>query len=196
MLRRYYVNFNKHSELEGTHAFLGGSNYHWLNYTPEKLKEVYINNLAKIRGTELHELAADLITHRIRLPKNKEAFNAYVNDCIGYGMTPEVTLKYSYNCYGTADAISFSRNLLRIFDLKNGKTKPSMKQLEIYMAIFCLEYDEDPAKIKNDLRIYQKDQPVLCHQADPEDIYFIMSKIRSSDDILNNLKGKNNNLEE
>ena len=30
------MNFNKHSNLEGQHAFLGASKYHWINYSEEK----------------------------------------------------------------------------------------------------------------------------------------------------------------
>ena len=37
------MNFNKHSNLEGQHAFLGASNYHWLNYDEDKLVETYFN---------------------------------------------------------------------------------------------------------------------------------------------------------
>lgn len=44
----------------------------------------------------------------------------YVNDAIGYKMTPEQTLFYSENCFGTADSISYRSGLLRIHDLKTG----------------------------------------------------------------------------
>ena len=49
------MKFFKHSDLEGLHAFLGASKYHWLNYTPEKLVNTYNNFMAAQRGTELHE---------------------------------------------------------------------------------------------------------------------------------------------
>ena len=29
--------FNRHDELEGLHAFLSASNYHWINYSEEKV---------------------------------------------------------------------------------------------------------------------------------------------------------------
>ena len=33
--------FNKHSALEGQHAFLGASKYHWINYDESKVAESY-----------------------------------------------------------------------------------------------------------------------------------------------------------
>jgi hypothetical protein len=36
----------------------------------------------------------------------------YVNDAIGYQMTPEQPIYYSENCVGTADAISFKNDFL------------------------------------------------------------------------------------
>ena len=35
------MNFVKHSNLEGQHAFLGASTYHWINYTEEKVADAY-----------------------------------------------------------------------------------------------------------------------------------------------------------
>ena len=35
------MNFNNHSRLEGQHAFLGASNYHWINYDEAKLISVF-----------------------------------------------------------------------------------------------------------------------------------------------------------
>lgn len=180
--------FNRHSDLEGTHAFLSPSNYHWLSYSPDKMKEYVVNNYAKIRGVELHEIAADLIKHRIRLPRNKKAFNAYVNDAISYNMSPEVVLKYSNICYGTADAIAFDKGILRIHDLKTGKTKPSMKQLEAYAALFILEYAEqlnfDPMNINIELRIYQIGEPVLWHTPENSYILDICEAIKANDKIV------------
>ena len=134
------MNFNRHSDLEGRHAFLGASNYHWINYTPEKLDFVFSTYLAKEKGTELHDFARRCIELGIRLPKQKKTLNLYVNDAIGYKMTPEQPLYYSENCFGTADSISFRNNFLRIHDYKSGTTPASMHQLEIYAALFCLEY--------------------------------------------------------
>jgi hypothetical protein len=98
-------------------------------------------------------------------------------------MATEQILFYSENCFGTADAISFRYNTLRIHDLKTGVYPGSVHQLEVYAALFCLEYDKDPLKIKYDLRIYQ-DNEVIMYDVDPEDIVFIMSRIRDFDRIL------------
>jgi hypothetical protein len=107
----------------------------------------------------------------------------YINDAIKYRMTCEQILYYSENCFGTADTISFRYNTLRIHDLKTGVVPGSVHQLEIYAALFCLEYNVDPFKIKMELRIYQDNQ-VIVYEADPEDITFIMNRIQEFDKIL------------
>ena len=33
--------FNRHPNLEGQHAFLSASNYHWINYSEDKVEETY-----------------------------------------------------------------------------------------------------------------------------------------------------------
>lgn len=33
--------FNNHSNLEGQHAFLGASKYHWINYDETKVADAY-----------------------------------------------------------------------------------------------------------------------------------------------------------
>ena len=134
------MNFNKHSHLEGQHAFLSASKYHWTGYDVEKLTDSYLKYLATQRGVELHDFACQCIRLGIRLPRRSETLNLYVNDAIGYKMTPEQVLYYSYNSFGTADAISFRNKMLRIHDLKTGVSPTSMRQLEIYAALFCLEY--------------------------------------------------------
>ena len=35
------MDFNKHYSLEGKHAFLGASKYHWVNYDNDKIVETY-----------------------------------------------------------------------------------------------------------------------------------------------------------
>lgn len=152
------MNFNRHSELEGQHAFLGASKYHWLNYSEEKVAETYSKHLATMKGTVLHEFAAQCIRLGQKLPKSRQTLNMYVNDAIGYKMTPEQPLFYSNNCFGTADAISFRNNLLRIHDYKSGVTPARMEQLRIYAALFCLEYNFDPNNIDIELRLYQNDE--------------------------------------
>ena len=152
------MNFMKHFELEGKHAFLGASNYHWINYDSDKIINTYMRRQATLKGTALHELAAKLIELGQKLPKSKKTLNMYVNDAIGFKMKPEQVLYYSNNCFGTADAISFRNNILRIHDLKTGFTPAHMEQLLIYAALFCLEYKVKPSEIQFELRIYQNDE--------------------------------------
>ena len=181
------MNFNDHSRLVGTHAFLSASNYHWINYDLEKLSERFLTASAAKRGTELHVFASEAIRLGIKLPKTSKTLNMYVNDAIGYRMTPEQVLFYSPNCFGTADAISFKRNLLRIHDLKTGVTKASMHQLEIYAAMFCLEYNFKPFNIDIILRIYQEDEIVeLLPERDV--ITHLMDKIITFDKHLEKLR--------
>ncbi len=178
--------FNNHKDLEGSHAFLGASKYHWINYDPEKLAATYKNYLATLKGTELHDFAAKAINLGVKLPKAKKTLNMYVNDAIGYSMTPEQVLYYSPNCFGTADSISFRNNFLRIHDLKTGETPAHIEQLMIYAALFCLEYKVKPGEIKFELRIYQFDDIMICNPT-AEDILPIMDKIISFDKIINDI---------
>lgn len=183
------MNFVKHSNLEGQHAFLGASKYHWIRYDESKIAESYINFLAAQKGTELHEFASQCIRLRQKLQKTNKTLNMYVNDAIGYKMTPEQVLFYSDNCFGTADAISFRNNLLRIFDLKTGITPSHMEQLEIYAALFCLEYKYKPSDIDIELRIYQSDE-IIIHKPKAEDILPIIDKIITFDKLINKIKAE------
>lgn len=185
------MKFNNHKNLEGCHAFLGASKYHWINYDPEKVAASYRNYLATLKGTELHDFAARCIKLGQKLPKSKKTLNMYVNDAIGYRMTPEQVLYYSDNCFGTADSISFKDGLLRIHDLKTGVTPAHMEQLEIYAALFCLEYKIKPADIDIELRIYQSDD-IMIFDPTVEDIVPIMDKIITSDKIISKIKTEEN----
>lgn len=181
------MNFNEHWELKGKHAFLSASHYHWLNYDADRLISVYQNWKAKERGTRLHEFACEAIQLGIKLSNSKRTLNRYVNDAIGFGMTPEVVLYYSDNCFGTADTIKFDGTELRIHDLKTGKTPASFHQLEIYAALFCLEYAVRPESITIVLRIYQMDE-TLEESPNPEDIAEIMETIVAFDRIIDGLR--------
>ncbi len=181
------MNFNKHSDLEGKHAFLSPSSYHWINYDKDKLEKSYISMMAKERGTELHKLASDCIRLMQPLPKSQKTINMYVNDAIGYKMTPEQILCYSNNCYGTADAIGFRKNILRVHDLKTGAIPASMHQLEIYAALFFLEYHMKPSDCQIELRIYQNNAIEVLTPL-PDDISMIMEKIVDFDKIIQNLR--------
>lgn len=181
------MNFNNYSHLEGTHAFLSPSNYHWVNYSLDKLDVRYTRRQAAARGSKLHALAEDCIKLGVPLPDDEKTLNMYVNDALYYEMDSEVMLYYSDNCYGTVDAITFDDYLLRIHDLKTGVTRASMKQLEVYTAIFCLEYDVNPNDIEIELRIYQNDE-VVVHEPEKETIFRIMEKIITFDKRIEEIK--------
>ncbi len=174
------MDFNSHSNLAGLHALLSPSDYHWINYSEEKLDRVFYTRQEARRGTEFHELAQRMIRMSVRLPDEPKTLNMYVNDAIGYKMTPEQTLFYSANCFGTADAIGYRRNCLRIYDLKMGVNPASMHQLEVYASLFCLEYGFKPSDIEMDLRIYQNNEVAILVPS-PVDISLIMDKIKVFD---------------
>jgi len=181
------MNFNVHSRLEGQHAFLSASKYHWINYDEEKLISTFTKFQATQRGTELHALAAELIRLGVKLPNSNKTLNRYVNDAIGFKMITEQVLYYSDNCFGTADTIAFRKNTLRIHDLKSGETPASIKQLMVYNALFCLEYKIKPSEIDTELRLYQSDD-VIVHTPEATDILYIMEKIIAFDKRLEELK--------
>ena len=192
------MKYNEHLDLEGQHAFLGASQHAWLNYSKDQLEERWKNERAKREGTELHALAEQLIRKKRKLRGN-DTLSSYVNDAIGYGMTPELLLFYSYNCFGTADAIKYDerKKLLRIHDLKTGY-RPAYRidketddvildQVRIYAALFCLEYGIEPSDIDMELRIYQNDE-IFKDIPKPEDINEIMEKIISFDKLIDWIK--------
>jgi hypothetical protein len=153
------------------------STYSWVNYDEQKMDARIHASFAARRGTDMHDVAQRLIKLGVRLPATQETINAYVNDCIGFRMTPEQTLYFSDNCFGTADAIGFRNNTLRIFDLKTGINKTSMMQLFIYAALFCLEYNFKPTHIETELRIYQNDE--IFVEEDQEVIILEVTRIMS-----------------
>lgn len=169
------------------HAFLSPSKSSWVNYDFDKLERVFMTHMTARRGTELHALAHDLIRLGVRLPDNGQTLSMYVNDAIGFRMKSEQTLFYSENCYGHADTISFRENFLRIHDLKNGVIPASPMQLNIYAAIFCLEYKIKPSSIKIETRIYQNDA-VEVFAPDAVDIVPIMDRIVTFDEYITKLR--------
>ena len=154
------MQFNNHYNLKGLHADFSPSQPHWLNYDDEKATLVYLTRKAAERGTKLHEWAQQTIKLGIRQARTKQTLNMYINDAISYRMEPEVVLFYSPRIFGTADTISFRKNILRIHDLKTGKHKADIRQLKVYAALFCLEYRINPEDIQIELRIYQNDATV------------------------------------
>ena len=182
--------FVKHSNLEGLHAPFPASQSSWLRYDDDKAMEVYLNKKASVMGTRLHAWAKDTIDLRIKQPRSKKTLYAYVNDAIGFKMDTEVVLFYSERFFGTADAISFRDNFLRIHDLKTGKSgkiEDHIEQLEIYAALFCLEYRIKPGDIQMELRVYKNDE-VLVHNPTAEDILPIMDKIVHLDKLLEQIE--------
>jgi len=181
------VIFNQHSGLEGQHAFLSPSNYHWLNYDEQKLAARFHTVMAARRGTDLHRLAHEAIRLNVKLARSNQALATYVNDAIGYKMFCEQVLYYSDNCFGHADTISFNRGKLRIHDLKTGISPVSEKQLEVYAALFCLEYSVDPFSIGIELRIYQRDE-IRIYEPIPEYLVSVMEKIMDFDQQIEMIK--------
>ena len=181
--------FNRHANLEGLHAPFGASKSSWLRYDDSKAIEVFKNLKAAELGTMLHEWAKNTINLGIKQPRSRKTIYNYVNDAIGFKMSTEVVLFYSEYFFGTADTISFRDKFLRIHDLKTGVTPAHMDQLEIYAALFCLEYRIKPTDIEIELRIYQNDE-VLVHNPAPEDIVQIMDKIVHLNNIIMSNEGR------
>lgn len=169
------MRFLPHPELEGRHAFLAPSKPHWVNYSEEKIERMYTSSQAAARGDRRHQLARDLIRERERLPDEEKTLNMYVNDAIGYRMTPEVPLVATQFAFGTADTIAFRELCLRISDLKTGSHPVKITQLEIYAAYFCIEYEFRPWDIQMILSIYQNNS-VQIYEADPDVIFHHMEK--------------------
>lgn len=211
------MNYNKHSFLEGKHALLGASKYHWMNDTEEELIDRVAHSYAAEIGTQLHDVARKHIQYNIKLKKYDKdsvildlldrgiprfAINCidinmvysnlmnYVNDCIGFRMTPEVVLAYSDICFGTTDAIGYfeKQKSLNIFDLKTGTSQAHMEQLMIYVALFCLEYRIKPIDIVIECRIYQNNDIIICNPEAP-DIIPIMDKIVTFDKSIRLARG-------
>ena len=180
------MEFYKHHNLEGLHAPFSASQSHWLRYDDEKAIDIYRNKKASVLGTRLHEWAAETINLGIKQARSNKTLYSYVNDAIGFKMSTEVVLYYSDRFFGTADAICFRNGVLRIHDLKTGKVgkiEDHIEQLEIYAALFCLEYKIKPGEIKMELRVYKNDQ-VLVHEPEADDIVPIMDKIVHLNKIL------------
>jgi hypothetical protein len=212
------MNFIKHSNLEGKHALLGASRWQWLNDDEESLLKRIRSAYATEVGTLLHSIAAERIKYGFKLAKSDKKqiifellkggipesvvdsmdmgfifdnMANYVNDCIGFKMTPEVVLYFSDYCFGTADAIKYSEkdHQLRIHDLKTGTTPAHMEQLLIYVALFCLEYHIKPYEIETELRLYQSNE-VLYFNPTVDDIVPIIDKILTFDKYLKKLHGR------
>ena len=181
------MNFKTYSYLEGKHSALSPSSYIWMRKNDDEFRQAYLNSKAKEKGTKLHEIAKNLIEEGIKLPKSHKTLNMYVNDAIGYRMTPEVVLRYSDLAFGTADAIRFDKNFLRIHDLKTGVTPAHIEQLYGYAAYFCLNYNIKPTDIECELRIYQNDE-VYIEKPEADVILPIMDRKIRFDKIMHDIE--------
>jgi hypothetical protein len=181
------MRFNNHKSLSGLHAIFSPSQSAWLRYDDEKAMKVYSNRKAAEMGTRLHQWAKDTIDLGMKQPRSKNTMCAYINDAIGFKMSTEVVLYYSDRFFGTADAICFRGGILRIHDLKTGEKPASIEQLEVYAALFCLEYRIKPSDIEIQLRLYQNNE-VICHNPTAEEIVPIMDKIVHLNKIFEKLE--------
>ncbi len=180
------MKFNQHYNLEGLHAPFSPSQSSWLRYDDDQAIEVYSNKKASELGTRLHAWVKETIDLGIKQPRSNKTLYAYVNDAIGFKMDTEVVLFYSERFFGTADAICFRNNTLRIHDLKTGKVgkiEKHLEQLEVYAALFCLEYKIKPSDIDIELRVYKTNE-VAIHNPTAEDIVPIMDQIVHLDKLL------------
>ena len=64
-----------------------------------------------------------------------------------------------------------------------------MAQLDIYNALFCLEYDILPTEISSELRIYQNDE-IYIREPEPDEIAHVMSKIVHFDKLIEAIKAE------
>lgn len=203
------MQWNDHHQLEGKHAFLGASNFHWINWNDETFENRYYGQFSTSIGTAIHALAHDCIVSRTKLTKHdthliditlyhayipKDAYDPnlilnnlipFVNDALGFHMSSEILLYYNAYCFGTSDAISFDEKnkILRIHDLKTGTTPTHMEQLLIYAALFCLEYHKDPHHFNTELRIYQN-YNVLIDNPSADEIEHYMDLIQNRSKLI------------
>lgn len=179
------MDWKPYSHLSNTHAFLSASRHHWINYEEDKLVSSFMNYQRVAMGTKIHKFAEDAIKLGVRLPDTTATLHAFVNDAIGYNLSPEVVLYYSPYAYGTADAIGYDAGVLRIHDLKTGVTPGSIDQLMVYAAYFLLDYKEKPNSIW--LRIYQNDE-IVEYDPSIQEVQDISDKIVAFDKILTALE--------
>ncbi len=209
------MKWNDHLKLKNTHALFSPSTGGWEKYDADRLQERYYTSYAADIGTAIHEEAMWHISKRVPVKATAKGelklelykrpnipddvidvldfdpmfknYMTYVNDAIGFRMDPEIILYSSNLCYGTADAISFRDNFLRIHDLKTGTTPAHIEQLFKYAAIFCFEYKVDPRKIQTELRIYQLNDILVANPTADEIMPYIdqVTRINKLDiDIL------------
>lgn len=205
------MKWNRHTNLEGSHAILSASRADWLDKDDDELISSVVTSYSTTIGTLLHKYAADRIFYRERMKKSDiggvkfdlmrnripeyaidlrsifPTLMSYVNDAIGFQMDSEVLLYYSDNCFGTADAIQVDGDILRIHDLKTGTRPAKMRQLMVYASLFFHEYNVKPESMTTELRIYQNEE-ILTYNPDAAEIREVMKKIVAKDRVLMKLK--------
>lgn len=201
---------------EPKHALLSPSKCkQWKDYDEESLlKMVKSANAAEI-GTIIHEYAADRIKWGLKLAKGEkksiifELYRAgvlpiavdmvdtnfifenlinYVNDAIGFHMEPEVEVRYSEWCFGTADALLYSEKdkFLRIHDLKTGILPAHMDQLITYAALYFLQHRVKVVETTTELRIYQAGE-IIQHIPESDEILEMMENIIQKSSFIEQL---------
>ena len=182
----------------------------------EIVYNAYSSKVAADNGTKIHEIACKWIKRGRHLPKSKVALRAilwdeigkdsdfvddlvlqtlymYVNDAIDNSMTPELTLKMSDDAFGTTDCVCMQKgkrkDILKIHDLKTGKTPAKMRQLFVYAAYYCYDYNIDPKSIDIECKIYQLGEIQVDHP-DPEFIQLIIDSVNFGTDIVSKMKGE------
>lgn len=178
--------WDKHTNLTGKHAILSPSKYSWLRYDDDQLYGVIEKHFATARGTALHALCAQAIALGVKL-QGRTTEARFVNDAIGFRMEPEQPLFYSEVCFGTADAISFRNDKLRIHDLKTGVTPAKIDQLLIYAGLFCLEYNYQPQDIAIELRVYQNGD-VLAYEPTLDEMAHVIDRIKYATEKLREIR--------
>lgn len=207
--------FVKHSNWEGKHSILSPSKWQWLNDDEESLRRRIVSSYAPMVGTIIHDYACERIETGLKLQRNDkksiifellrkdvprfvvsdldmntvfENLYNYINDCIGYRMSPEVGLGVSDYGFGHTDCIGYSEkeNMLRIFDLKTGKIPAHIEQLLVYVAYFCIEYSKKPYEFDAELRIYQNNE-IIFHKPSPDEIAPIIDNINSKNNYITRL---------
>lgn len=161
------------------------SNKDMLNSIDEFIFKQYYNPESDTISTEGRRMLKAL---KYVDPLVFDTIKSYVNDAIGFKMFPEVVVYYSDSFFGTADALIFKDNFLRIHDLKTGSTPPHMEQLLGYAAYFCLEYRINPMNIETELRIYQNNDILIANPAGA-DIRPLMDRTIEFDKINEEYEG-------
>ena len=213
------MNFNNHLTLKGRHALLSPSQPSFLNAADyDEVMARMVPKYSSLIGTTLHAFAEERIRYGFKINKNDKRtaqlellkanvpapiinyidfdnmydnLMAYVNDCIGFKMQPEVILYLSEVCFGTADAISYNEKtgLLRIHDLKTGTTPAHIEQLMTYAALFFLEYRAFKLSDSQvELRIYQNNE-VYIDNPGPDDLLPLRDKIKTLNDYVLKIQG-------